>query len=224
MGLLVLGTSPLTTMTRTLDRVPHFDNRSREYPIRTLLNTTQPRSYTWRCDTWLDQGSEGACVGFAWAHENAARPVERPATEQLARSIYEAAKTIDPWPGEDYDGTSVLAGAKIMQRNGALTSYRWSFNLTDALAAVSRHGPAVAGLNWYTGMMTPDSAGFIRPTGRVEGGHAILVRGVNVKRRTVTLRNSWSESWGKRGDCYLTWDDFGALLADHGELCVPVLR
>lgn len=62
-----------------LDRLVQFDERSRGYGIVPLLEAqdkTQPRSYTWGCDIrTLDQGREGACVGFAWAGEAAARPV-----------------------------------------------------------------------------------------------------------------------------------------------------
>lgn len=211
-------------MHRTLDRREQFDERSRSFDARALLDTSEPRSYTWGCPAWLDQGREGACVGFAWAHEHAARPYVRPADTALAQALYREAQRLDPWPGEDYSGTSVLAGAKAAQARGHLSEYRWAFTLADALAVVSRHGPAVAGVNWWTGMFTPDAEGFIRPTGQVAGGHAILVRGVNVRRRTITLRNSWGRSWGRDGDCYLTWDDFGTLLADGGELCVPVRR
>ena len=57
-----------------LDRIARFDERSREWGIR-KLQPGEPRSYTWDCDTNLNQGNEGACVGFGWAQEAAARPV-----------------------------------------------------------------------------------------------------------------------------------------------------
>lgn len=209
---------------RTLDRIPQFDIRSRGYSIRPLLTTNQPRSYTWGINVTLDQGTEGACVGFAWAHEHAAHPVIRPASAELALSIYHAAQKIDPWPGENYSGTSVLAGAQVMQHNGALREYRWAFNTLDALTAISRHGPAVLGIGWREGMWDTDSNGYIHATGRIVGGHAILARGVNVKNKTVTLRNSWGPGWGRNGDALLSWDDFDALLQDDGECCIPVLR
>src|SRR5688572_4651035 len=115
-----------------LGRLPEFDNRSYAYPIRTLLPTKQPRSYTWRVGVNLDQGNEGACVGFGWAHELAARPVVVPAiTNQLGLDLYREAQVLDQWPGEDYDGTSVIAGAKAVQRRGHLTEYRWAFTEPD---------------------------------------------------------------------------------------------
>lgn len=213
-------------MDRTLDRVPFFDARSRDFPIRALLDTTQPRSYTWACTTYLDQGSEGACVGFAWAHEAAARPVVHPVTERTARGIYQAAQQLDPWPGAepDYSGTSVLAGAKATRTQGLVKSYRWAFGLTDALAAISRHGPTVLGINWREGMWDTDKAGYIHATGPIVGGHAILATGVNVRARTVTLHNSWGQTWGRNGNALITWADLDTLLRDDGECCVPVQR
>jgi hypothetical protein len=206
-----------------LDRLPEFDERSRSYPIRGLVPQT-PRSFTWRCDTWLDQGTEGACVGHGWAHEAAARPVPRQVTSADAMAIYRRARQLDQWPGEDYSGTSVIAGAKATKERGWLREYRWGFSLNDALTAISRHGPCVLGLDWWTGMFAPDLNGQVHVTGRLEGGHCILAVGVNVKRRTVTLHNSWGHGWGVGGRCFISWDDLGGLLADGGECAVPVLR
>lgn len=220
-----------------LGRLIDFDERSRAFNARTLLgDTTQPRSYTWACKANLDQGREGACVGFAWAHEHVARPYERLGDAAMAREIYFAAQRIDEWAGGAYpgatpfyEGTSVLAGAKVSKERGHISEYRWAFNLNDALTVVSRHGPAVLGTWWWTGMFRPDDKGFIRPTGSREGGHAILVRGVNVKAKTVLLHNSWGTGWGPGtkwgpGTALMTWDDFGTVLYDQGELCVPVVR
>jgi hypothetical protein len=105
----------------------------------------------------LDQGQEGACVGFGWAHEAAARPVVRPATEADAEAIYRRAQQLDGFP-DDQDGSSVLAGAKATRERGWLGTYRWAFSLNDVLATVGWLGPVVIGVNWYTGMMQADSA------------------------------------------------------------------
>ena len=80
-----------------LDRIIFFDERSRAYPIRRMVAVKKPRSYTWRCKTYLDQGSEGACVGFGIAHELAARPSEvKGLTKKFAReAIYWEEQKID---------------------------------------------------------------------------------------------------------------------------------
>jgi hypothetical protein len=207
---------------------PILDWQSRHDPasrgFRTLAAEEEPRSYTWACPTYLDQGAEGACVGHGWAHEIACKPLPLFVTSPLAFSIYRAAQKIDEWAGEDYSGTSVLAGAKAAKALGYVGEYRWAFGLRDALATISRRGPVVIGVNWYSGMFRPGADGFIRKTGALEGGHCVLVRGVNVPKRTVLVHNSWGRDWGFGGTALLTWDDFGALLAENGECCVVSQR
>jgi hypothetical protein len=111
-----------------------------------------------------------------------------------------------------------------VQEAGYINEYRWAFSLDDALLAIGYQGPGILGTNWYEGCMKPDAKGFIRPTGRIVGGHAIVVRGVNVKNKTVRLSNSWGKSWGVEGDCFMTFDDFATMLRNDGEFCIPVSR
>lgn len=210
--------------TRTLDRRVQFDERSRGFPVRAVLEGKTPRSYTWRCGTWLDQGQEGACVGYSWAHELAARPAEWLVTSDTAMGIYDRARVLDDWPGEDYEGTSVLAGAKAVAEKGWVGKYRWAFSMKDLVLAVGYQGPVILGINWHADMLDTDRGGFVQPTGGVVGGHAILCRGVSLHQGYFTLRNSWGASWGLNGDCRVRMDDMAKLLADDGEACVPELR
>lgn len=214
-----------------LGRIAQFDERSRAFPIRLLVEAKKPRSYTWRCNTWLDQGQEGACVGFSWSHELAARPVEQAVDAAYARRLYHEAQKIDEWPGGSYpgarpvyEGTSVLAGAKVLSKWGRIPEYRWAFGLQDLILAVGYTGPAVIGVNWYERMFAPGSDGFLRVGGAVAGGHAIAVIGVSVPRRAFRLHNSWGKSWGDQGRAWLSWDDMERLLHEQGDACVPVKR
>lgn len=212
-----------------LGRKPFFDDRSRAFPIRALLAPTlQPRSYTWSCDTYLDQGIEGTCVGHAWAHEIAARPVVWPANSYQARLIYREATKIDAWPENDAPdmnfGTSVLAGAKIATQLGHYTEYRWAFGLEDLILALGYKGPAVLGINWYDAMFDPDADGLLHVSGSLAGGHAILANGVNVSKRLVRLHNSWGRGWGLGGEAFISFADLDRLLHEEGEACIPVAR
>ena len=85
------------TFDRRLDRIPEFDEKSRQYPIRSLLVEKVLRSYTWsvgaRClllpQLYLNQYSEGACVGFGYSHWKAARPLlVKNLTNEDARQLY----------------------------------------------------------------------------------------------------------------------------------------
>jgi hypothetical protein len=210
-------------MNRTFDRVAKFDDKSRDFPIRALV-PERPRSYTWKCDTWLDQGSEGACVGFGWSHELAAKPKVIPVQDTSARMLYEAAKKLDEHPGENYEGTSVLAGAKAVLATGYMTEYRWAFGLQDLILAVGHAGPAVLGLNWYTSMFRPNSNGFLVPNNDLAGGHCILCNGVNVKGQYFTVHNSWGKDWGNNGEAKISFLDMNRLLLEDGEACVPLTR
>jgi hypothetical protein len=210
---------------RVFDRRVQFDERSRNFPIRALLGTSKPRSYTWSVGTHLNQQSEGACVAFAWVHELIARPVVKKGFgEAEAREIYKAAQKVDQWPGEAYSGTSVLAGAKVLKERGLIKEYRWAFGLDDLRAVLGARGPAVLGLNWYSGMFEPDGTGRIRPTGSLAGGHAILAFSNSEKHERIWLWNSWGKSWGVNGAAYLTHEDLDKLLKEQGEACIPVVR
>lgn len=210
---------------RSFDREVKFDPRSRAFPIAPLIKATRPRSYTWACNKYLDQGSEGACVGFSWSHELAATPVAVPGiTNASALELYHAAQRLDDWAGEDYSGTSVLAGAKAVKAAGHMEQYRWAFSLQDLIMAIGYQGPAVLGINWYEGMFTPNNAGFILPTGEIAGGHAILCQGVNVVSRKFLLHNSWGSRWGRDGCAWVSYETMSKLLREQGEACIPVLR
>lgn len=208
-----------------LDRLVEFDERSRSYPIRTLLPTTF-RSYTWRVPVALDQGREGACVGFGWAHEIAARPwADAGITNDYAFAIYRWAQQNDQWPGEDYEGTSVLAGAKaVSEWLDRIVEYRWAFGLDDVRRTLGYRGPVVLGVNWYDGMSEPGSDGFIRVSGNLAGGHCILAYGVSEPGKYVKLWNSWGTGWGQGGACRITFADLDRLLNENGDACIPMIR
>jgi hypothetical protein len=232
---------------RRLDRVAHFDERSRQFRAVVGLEEKPLRSYTWFVDRVLDQGREGACVGFAWSGELAARPAPYPTDNAFALNIYRRAKQLDDWEGEDYDGTSVLAGIKAVMelKNSAgyplYGEYRWAFGLEDVLRVVGYRGPVVLGINWYENMYEPDEKNFIHASGQVAGGHAILLKGVRLVKKPgvltayhtgdidwdksyVKLHNSWGSSYGINGEAWLTVRDLDKLLQDNGEACIPSHR
>jgi hypothetical protein len=220
---------------RKLDRQVNFDEKSRSFPIRELLSDGRMSNKHWKCEKHLDQGTEGACVGFAWTHELNAVPFRVRVITNTAKTIYYAAQQWDQWAGTEYDGTSVIAGAKVVHSLGHMPEYRWAFGIEDVLRTLSEHGPIVLGINWYEGMFNTNAEGFIAPTGGVAGGHAILAKAVQFRKREgfwwkdlpepiITLHNSWNTSWGVNGDAYITASDLATLLSQQGEACVPVKR
>lgn len=216
---------------RSLGRLINFDERSRSWPVRHLIENRKPRSYTWRCTTYLDQGATSSCVGHACAHELAARPVEIDVDSAMAVSIYHDAQRIDPWPGGSYpgarpryEGSSVLAGVTVLRNRGYIPEFRWAFGLQDLILSVGYMGPAIIGVNWYEGMFDTGPDHFIRIEGDVTGGHAVMVRGVSVKRQAFVIHNSWSSFWGRHGQAYVSWSDMERLLHEDGEAVIPLSR
>lgn len=226
---------------RVLDRVPNLHPDNRNYPVRSVIRgRPRPHNRTYRPGLTLDQGFEGACVGFGWAHEAQASPVRvdwervravavNPDPDSVARRIYRAAQMIDEWAGESYEGTSVLAGAKVMGQFGLVREYRWAFGIQDVVDTLLAKGPVVLGINWHSSMYDAPG-GVVRVSGPVVGGHCILAIGYRVASPLlngedgVLLQNSWGESWGDGGLALISVRDLDALLRARGEACVATRR
>lgn len=217
------------TTDKRLDRIPQFDTRSRKFALDAPAK--KHRSYTHRCMTVLNQGSEGSCVGHGIAHSLIARPAEVQGIDhKFAKEvIYWTAQMTDPWEGGSYpgaspfyEGTSVLAGIKVAHALGYFDSYKWGFSLNDMIMGVGYHSPAIVGTLWYEGMRDTDHNGFIHATGKSIGGHCYLIRGVNVSGKAFLLRNSWGTGWGMGGDAWISFDDMEKLINNGGEQCYPL--
>ena len=190
----------------------------------------------------LDQGAEGACVGFAWCGELMAspKPIRFDDADDFARTIYREAQHVDEWPGENYEGTSVLAGAKVIQASGLIGEYRWAFGVDDVIDTLCAPyadggGPVVIGIPWLDGMYETRPSGLVDVSGSIVGGHALtligyhpnmLIRGEPGRHEVVKWRNSWGSIYGRRGTGYVRVDDLERLLASAygAEACVPLAR
>lgn len=215
------------------------DSRSLDYDIRSILKRKRiiVKRVMWEEGTVLDQGREGACVGFAWMGELLAAPVrpDRQPSQELGNALaswyYKRAQKVDQWPGEDYEGTSVLAGAKIMKEEGFIESYRWCFDIKDVRDTVITTGPVVIGIPWKAGMYETLPEGLVKVHGKNVGGHALVITGfdpamkINGRVQPVfRWRNSWGSGYGVDGSGYIRYNDLEELLKQTGEACVPLGR
>ena len=209
---------------RTFDRVPNWDARNAEYPLQLLAEPKEAvverplKTKTWTIPDVLDQGAEGACTGFGTAHMLSSTPKPRPKVDaRFARALYQEAQRHDEWPGESYEGSSVLGAMRAAKAKGYVNSYVWPRTAREVAVALSYFGPVVIGVDWHERMMSPDADGFVHAQGRVVGGHCVAVTGFNHKAGHFIFPNSWGEGWGKHGFAKLAYADLDRLMGANGE-------
>lgn len=212
-----------------LGRLIVLDNRDVRFQISSILPKEMPSisyKYWWPTGWWGDQKNYPHCVAFSWAHWLAAGPITQKKSRLGGNSpfdttyLYNEAQKVDEWPGEDYDGTSVRAGAKILQKYGYIKNYNWAWDIETTVNTLLTLGPVVVGTWWTYDMFFPNENGIIKSTGQKLGGHAYLLDGVNVKNKLLRLKNSWGRQWGKNGFAYISFDDMDKLIKDQGEVCL----
>lgn len=206
----------------------HKDPRSRGFASRSIVERTArfKRVWTTRKEGPLDQGSEGACVGFSCAGELAAKPAAYPVTDETALKIYAAARQIDMDAGREYDsGATVIAGLQACRRANYFSKFVWCFGIDDTINWIVRKGPVILGINWYDAMYEPSVGGLLEIGGPIVGGHAIMANGYwpahPVFGDVLVLTNSWGKGWGINGRAYLPVESAARLLKEDGEVAAP---
>jgi hypothetical protein len=210
-----------------LGRIEEHDPRSLNYPA--------PRAEVQRSVLWghhapvLNQGDISACTGNATAqliNTDPFTPARKNGylTEADALKLYELATTLDDCPGSyppDDTGSSGQAVAQAGVQLGYFSGFNHAFGF-DHFGAALQLQPVIVGTNWMQGMFTPDSNGFVTPTGDIVGGHEYLALGIDYDAQKVTFLNSWSDSWGQQGRFFMTFDSFTQLLNSGGDAVAPV--
>ncbi len=175
----------------------------------------------WWSPSVLDQGKQGSCVAHGWVHSVNATPQTHRYDHPFAVGIYDLARKMDEWPGEDYEGTSVRAGAKACQSRGLISSYAFTQDVKEAVLWLLNRRPIVIGVDWYSGMFDAkkENRYFIKPTGSIEGGHCVMVDGVRYVEGGkgsdyLRIQNSWGRDWGYNGRAKISFADFEKLLSE----------
>lgn len=212
-----------------LDRRVAFDERSRNHPIRPFLGARVLRKTTLHQIPYplpLNQGAEGACVGFGWTGQMAVGPIFNKGSNTYARAYYMAARAVDRAAGRYWpEGASVLAGAHVARQRGLISGYKWAFGIDDVIDTLCVKGPVVLGVNWYESMYDTDLAGKVQINGAHVGGHCILATGFIQNHPQwggdwIQWVNSWGPNYGVRGVGYISVADLKMLLGQDGEACI----
>jgi hypothetical protein len=218
-----------------LGRHVEHDERSRAYALsEDLLGTGYTSAFHTVNAPVLDQKNVGACVGFgteacvsadpfyaAIPTTVAARPTGDVDTDnQQGYGLYSAATHLDNIKGSwkpDDTGSVGLAGAKAAQKAGLISGYQHALSLDAALKGLGAL-PCITGVNWYEGFDNPDSSGRVKISGSVRGGHEFCVYGIDAVNKLVWARNSWTAGWGLNGTFCFSFDDWGRLLDEQGDV------
>lgn len=222
---------------RGFGRVIAIDHRDRNFMMQApqlSLDASAKRRQHWLTGKVLDQGATSMCVAYSGQQFLTANPVRNKPWADVA-ALYEECQRNDEWPGEDYDGTSVRALFKVLHRAGFIQSYSWAFDVKTVISFVLNVGPVVFGTNWYERMFQTDCFGFVRVGGAIAGGHAYLIKGVDLDRccpdgtrGALRLINSWGKEWGDQsakstgGHAWLSFRDADRLIKEWGEACTAI--
>jgi hypothetical protein len=207
-----------------LGRLHAPDPRDEGFPLRRIMPPGMPpMRKVWRGGPVLNQGQTPECVAYAWKQWLDSAPhMDKTGAPPSADDLYAAAQKVDEWAGTPHEGTSVRAGAKVLQADVRIASYHWSTSAQDAADYILTTSPVVFGTDWHDSMFTPESSGFLRVKGPVVGGHAYLGLGYDVARGAFRCINSWGTGWGQRGRFWISGEDMQKLLDADGEACAAL--
>lgn len=237
---------------RTFDWAARFDPRSLNFRAAPGVTAMPTTGAVWPVGPVLDQGREGACVGMGYSGAVAAAPSSRSGVNlAYALSWYRRAQRLDEWPGEAYEGTSVLAGGKVGRARRLWTGFRWAKSPAELAAGIldPALGPAVIGVQWSEQLYEVPATGLMPGdvTLDPEMGHCVLLFGYVPERPgrdlqtqvaklglwpavsglgepSFLLLNSWGQSWGHKGMAVAPLSLVRRWFAARGEFALPENR
>jgi hypothetical protein len=176
----------------------------------------------------LDQGQLGSCTANALCGALDSAPNfsnGTPLAEPDAVKVYELETKLEgqPYPPNDPGGSGLMV-CKAAKEMGLISAYHHAFGIDHALGALVLC-PVITGINWYSSFDTPDpqtGVVSIAPGANVRGGHEIVADEIDADNQLVWFWNSWGTGWGIGGRFCMSFDTWAQLLAEHGDVTVPV--
>ena len=177
----------------------------------------------------LNQGALGSCTANALCGALDSAPDfagGMPLNENNAVQLYELETKLEgkPYPPNDPGGSGLMV-CKAAKQEGLISSYQHAFGLSHALEALVLR-PVITGINWYTSFDEPDPKTgqvTIAPGATVRGGHEIVADEIDAPNELVWFWNSWGTGWGTGGRFCMSFDTWGELLKERGDVTVPMM-
>ena len=188
-----------------------------------------------------DTGPEGTTVGFALAYaiQAAAKARGQSDLDVSARGIYTLAKRFDEFPGEDYEGTSLLGGLQAAKSVGVYSAKEWPYAekaipsdavkpilkvkafaqasaITQILDAL-RAGKVVAAAILVTSDFdnpSKDGRVILKLPLRELGLKSIAIVGYNPRTAEFKFANDWGAGWGAQGFGLIKDTDLAKIIKD----------
>jgi hypothetical protein len=211
---------------KVLGRHIHHDDRSWAFPADRAEHITTVRHRG--AGLPLNQEAHTCCTAHALCAVLNSSPAQTnyPLTESAAVRIYEEARRLTGATAvkEDVPGSSALMACKVSVRLGLISSYRHAFGIEHALGSLTL-GPVMSGFSWFNSFDHPDpSTGLvsISDDAIVRGGHEVLADGIDLDRELVWFCNSWGPEYGIDGRFCMTFETWAHLLANRGDVTVPL--
>lgn len=180
----------------------------------------QPHRFWWDDGAKLDQGSEGTCVGHAFAHRRADAKVRvEGITHQWARQLY-----FDITNDTTYQlGAYSIDACEELQRRGDISAFFWVTDANELSTTLLHRGPVCVGTPWFNDMFFPEKKfgnQYLNVSGHYEGGHEYVINGIELSPEQgppfYRLKNSWGTSWGQGGNARIAVNDLNDLIFSQG--------
>ena len=218
-----------------LGRHVRHDSRSLAYLVEAAAVSTLTSVRHERYIPVLDQGDLGSCTGnaalgavgtgalYLALNDSPSQPwaTNEKADEVLAVSLYSSATHLDDADGAYPPDDTGSDGLSVAKAAGLISGYQHATSLEAALTALAA-GPVITGVNWYDSFDEPDGNGQIAIVkgAQVRGGHEFVVDALDVEHQLVWFTNSWGIGWGVEGRACMSWDTWGRLLKEEGDVTV----
>jgi hypothetical protein len=186
----------------------------------------------------LNQANIGKCVaetgtewlGWSEAWKNLPDDLKKQLSavdtaETWSSALYRELTASDDFPGQwepDDTGSDGLTLGKVLTKRGLISGYQHVTTVGEA-EAVIQEKPFAIGTVFLANMENPSREGIVKVSGRALGGHEYLCFKRDAVRDLWWFRNHWTADWGLNG-CF-AYDTAGleTLMAQQGDITVPVL-